>query len=146
MAKVLFLSIQASNFACMAVRIFPLLFLLLHVSVRERTCASCTGTKLFTRINVSLNVAIYNTGIEANGWSLTNLRLILLCQWSCLTKHSEQNLVCWGQVELQVCVCVTPRNIPRIPFVSVPFKTPSVRRLRQLRFSAIFVQNKAYLT
>jgi len=67
MVKEPFLSIQASKFACMAVRIFPLLFLLLHVSVREHTCASCTGTKLFTHINVSLNVAIYNTVIEANG-------------------------------------------------------------------------------
>jgi len=72
----------------MTASIFPLLFLLQRVSVREHTCASCAGTKLFTHINVSLNVAIYNTGIEANLWSRMNLRLFLLWQWTCLTKHN----------------------------------------------------------
>ena len=125
MAKEPFLSTQASKFACMAVSIFPLLSLLGHDSAREHTCASCTGTKLLTNIRVNVNL---NVAIESKGWSRMNLRIILSCRWTCLTKYNEQSLV-YGVMSNCKSARVWCHEIfhafhsPLIYFVSIPFKT-----------------------
>jgi len=52
-----------------------------------------------------------------------NLRLILLCQWTCLTKHNEQSL----QLQVYIYTYVILRNVPRIPFAINIFHFNSVK-------------------